>query len=605
MEEETSRSSNLPLFDFNSLEPQFSNSLFESPTSSSSPSFTTAPPETPSPQTAMPPFISRSSSFSDLPPTTTSNVGKIEDLQAQPPSSSSATSFSTHKQILSHQPDPPLIDSLNLDSHSEGQEEIMEEWNLEGKKAFGPAAGRDFLARHQQQQRQAEEMNTESGFSIRERIPVRPSVNVPPSTTTSTTNLERKNTNSTTTTTRSPTSYSSRRKPVPAITDEGLDDTPTPRAERQGLRRDPILNATPTPIRAQTSPRRAPPISGLNSTVVERNRLRKGSSGSSGSVSKDSVLRNLSEAIRKERRRKEMFQAETVKAKAELEEIEGNFRIMREKSCTLNEQQELTIKNLRLEIEEIQEELASADVLDEATAQEYLSLLSNQSLSHLALSNSQPVDAFDPSLLRSTSTSQPNDPPIDRSSSLRGLLKLKRGLTLRRRIETHLAAHDPVSTTTPSASVKQTQERVHNFTRENLSTSSKNIAARQSTLTREQRSTAPPPAPAPRPIFSTSALSTPSMETFPARPSRSKPSRGRPPVSGVTKNYSSNGAEIDSGAQDESKGFKGRLRKRSNSLKEGFSGTMRVLFPSNAPPGQSTNEEKGETIDLNNWLRAA
>lgn len=40
---------------------------------------------------------------------------------------------------------------------------------------------------------------------------------------------------------------------------------------------------------------------------------------------------------------------------------------------TLNDQQELTIKNLKLEIEEIQEELASADVLDEAVCSEHLS----------------------------------------------------------------------------------------------------------------------------------------------------------------------------------------------------------------------------------------
>ncbi|GAA5995385.1 hypothetical protein JCM5350_006248 [Sporobolomyces pararoseus] len=272
---------------------------------------------------------------------------------------------------------------------------------------------------------------------------------------------------------------------------------------------------------------------------------------------------------------------------------------------TLTEQQELTIRNLKLEIEEIQEELASADVLDEAAAQEYLSLLSDQSLSHLAHSNSQPVDAFDPSLLRSTSDSQPTDIPLNHSSSLL-LLFLKRGLTLKRRIETHLAAHDPHATTTPtSAPVNRPQERVHNFTRENLSTSRKNVAARQTTTTRERRSTAPLPSSTPQPIFASSTPSVPSMETFPARPSHRKMSRGRPPVSGVTKDYCPGTAEIDSGDPKVGKGFKGRLRKRSNSFKEGFSGTMRVLFPSNAPGGKSTAGEKGETIDLNNWLRAA
>lgn len=156
-------------------------------------------------------------------------------------------------------------------------------------------------------------------------------------------------------------------------------------------------------------------------------------------------------------------------------------------------------------------------------------------------------------------------------------MKLKRSLTLKRRIETHLAAHDPLATTTPtSAPVKRPQERVQNFTRENLSTSPKNVAVRQTATTRERRSTAPLPSSTPQPIFASSTPSVPSMETFQARPSNRKPSRGRPPVSGVTKNYSPGTVEIDSGGPKDGKGLKGRFRRRSNSFKEGFSGTMRV-----------------------------
>ncbi|GAA5883690.1 hypothetical protein JCM16303_004768 [Sporobolomyces ruberrimus] len=604
---------------------------------------------------------------------------------------SSSTSFST--KPISTPPRARADLDQNLESRYEGQE---------GKKAFGPKAGREFLARRQLQQQARDSFETrhgeeeekdESAFSIRERIPIRPTGSVPrlPATTNSKVGgVGRTSGKPLTDTSGSPTS--SRRKPVPPLSidssssenrhDQTRDEpfefeqsdrflrdlrsvepetTPTPRepnraflppppppaaAKREHqqdfqLHRDPILNvSSPLPPRPAHGTHKPPPISGLNSHSTQDPtfpsgqshplRNRKGSSGSTGSVSKDSVLRELGQAIGRERRRRERFEGEVEKAKVEMKEIEGNLIVMREKFSTLTEQHKLTIRNLEQEIEEVEQELATADDLDETAAQEYLSLLSQQSLSHLACSApSAPIDAFDPSLLRASTgpTRNPHGASLTRSPSILAALRLKKGFSSnklkRRTVDPRAAAPDP-----PFGNKSHPTEnrgRVHGFTRENLSTSR---TTRQTETPPKKpdrnRSTGPVPrspisSPPPRrPIFrsdDTSSDSHPNNPTTSPRPE--PPHRFHPPISGATRKILT--AQTESGIESDivpsrsrerekgkssTEGFKGRLRKRSNSFKEGFNGTMRVLFPSNAPKGSNAN---GTSLDhcVNHWLRAA
>ncbi|GAA5902097.1 uncharacterized protein JCM6883_001297 [Sporobolomyces salmoneus] len=578
--------------------------LFESPQSSYSGSFITAP-TPPYPPSMTPPisttttksFVHRTSSFGSDPPPSDPPRTQATRTVDEPDPPSSSTSFSTRffphrhnnkndKTQLPHSIANAKITPFDLTSTTpttQGELEDSssskeEDW---GKRALGPASGREFLAlRHQLNLDHAEaeageiggEIADESGFSIRERIPVRPFVRPPRS---ESTGLERKNTGTTMRTGTAGSPTSSRRKLVPATTliDEEhvspkpADDTPTPRArgETTLLRRDAILNASPT-----NRPSRRPPIAGLNHESPRITpRVRSNSNDSTGSVSKDSVLRELGEAIRKERRRKEMFEQETGKAKVEMAEIEENLTIMREKFATLDEQQDLTIRNLNQEIEELEEELATADLLDEQTAEEYLSLLSAPSLSHLA--HHQPVQTFDPSLLVQSSSSHAEfgDSVPPRPATVRNALKFKRGMTLKRRIENHLAAHDDPSISRPQAGGPQ--DVMNQNTR----------GRRLSKTHRERRSMAPSPNPVassqpppPQPIFQETAR--------------------RPPVSGVSKI-----AAFE--AQEEVKEGRGRTRKRS--LREGFNGTMRVLFPSNATGTGSKGSSEGKQVT--NWLRAA
>jgi len=253
---------------------------------------------------SLPTFLRRSSSFSSSLPSHT------------PPTQDSLTHF-----------DAPLNENgkRNDPSH-QGQEEWLRETNEDGKRALGVKGGIKFLQRREVQEalQDAEKFGEEgSGFSIRDQVESpheqdrrgieRIQTDLLPE--------RKKDTISTKRTGQdSPESPSSRRKPVPHLCEPESLSTPSPVRPQPSnssstplaLRQDPILNASPLPSR------RAPPISGLNQTPEGYGRKRDDSSGSTGSVSKDSVLRELGEGIRKERRRKEMFEEEKRKARLEV-----------------------------------------------------------------------------------------------------------------------------------------------------------------------------------------------------------------------------------------------------------------------------------------------
>jgi len=206
------------------------------------------------------------------------------------------------------------------------------------KRAFGVKSGMKFLARREKEREQSQ--GAQEALEDVERLSrgggagdkVREEIEIPLE------GLSKIQTdlytgNNTISTTRtgqgqgsSSSPSSSRRKPVPPLSSnepspisnssppvrpQASNSSSTPLA----LHQDPNLNASPLPL----ANRRVPPISGLNSQIQDvKGRKRNDSSGSTASVSKDDVLRELSEGIRKERRRKEMFEEEKRKAKLEV-----------------------------------------------------------------------------------------------------------------------------------------------------------------------------------------------------------------------------------------------------------------------------------------------
>ncbi|GAA5938119.1 uncharacterized protein JCM15063_005470 [Sporobolomyces koalae] len=462
----------------------------------------------------------RPSSSSDL-----TRIDPDDTLPHEPPSS--LTSFSSRADVF-----PQNLSGQSRDEQT-GYEprQDSERW-AEGKKAFGPAAGREFLARRQQQ--------LATPLSSMPSIQSHPVESEPR-------NQETRNVHKSTFV-NSPM----RRKPVPAVEDETpapsnsdpafeIPQTPQPLQ----LRHNPIMNSIPTLVRPNHE-NKGPPISGLNanpSVEAVRTRGRTTSQGSTGSVSKDRVLKDLGEAIKRERRKKAIFFDEIEKGKAELKEIEENSIIMREKDKTIEYEQELTIHNLKAEIEELEAELAFADNLDDKTAQEYLSLLSEHSLSHLPLRKS-PIDTFDPSLLCSSPTVPAE---TSRDSTRRpkpSLLGLKRALTTQRRIETRLATHDA------NYNPDSTQ---HPYLQDSRDASMSSGGPADKHLGRNgSRQLA-----GPQPVF-----------PIPTQHRIKNP----PPISGLvsTSSLSGNGESRD--------GFKSMMRKRSNSFMKGLNETTRCFL---------------------------
>jgi len=252
---------------------------------------------------SLPNFLRRSSSFSSSLPSHT------------PPTQDSLTHFDA---LLNE-------NGKRNDSTHRLQEEYSREENENGKRALGVKGGIKFLQRREVQEalKDVERFGEEgSGFSIRDQVELpherdrrgieRIQTDFPE---------RKKDTISTKRTGQSsPESPSSRRKPVPHLSEPESLSTPSPVRPQPSnssstplaLKHDPILNASPLPSR------RAPPISGLNQTQEGYGRKRNDSSGSTRSVSKDSVLKELGEGIRKERRRKEMFEEEKRKARLEV-----------------------------------------------------------------------------------------------------------------------------------------------------------------------------------------------------------------------------------------------------------------------------------------------
>jgi len=274
---------------------------------------------------SIPTFLKRSSSFSS----------STSPSQQQQPSSS----LPRFKGDKSSQPTSNESDRSRGGQEWFGQEEMDRSGKGEEglKRAFGVKSGMEFLARREKERKTSQEAQQAAlgdverlsrgggGDKVREKIEI-------PREELSKIQTDLYTGNNTISSRRtgqgsSSSPSSSRRKPVPPLSSNApspisISSPPVrPQASNSSstplaLHQDPILNASPLPL----ANRRVPPISGLNQSQTQdvKGRKRNDSSGSTGSVSKDDVLRELSEGIRKERRRREMFEEEKRKAKLEV-----------------------------------------------------------------------------------------------------------------------------------------------------------------------------------------------------------------------------------------------------------------------------------------------
>ncbi|KWU45278.1 hypothetical protein RHOSPDRAFT_33224 [Rhodotorula sp. JG-1b] len=226
-------------------------------------------------------------------------------------------------------------------------------------------------------------------------------------------------------------------------------------------------------------PHRRPPISGLNRAMTSPEdstsqglrdvsysslRPRKVSAGSTASVSKDAVLDQLSDAIRRERRKAEAYRRERKQGQLELDEIERNLQVLREKYWTISQRQEETIESLRSEIVEVKAELEWANDLDEETAEKYLELISSSTPKDKLRSKRDVVSGFDPSALGDGTANSPlpTTSPLPSAATMETVKRaanlFRRGLSLKRRIDTRVAAYGSVEDVSLSKNPTFSQE---------------------------------------------------------------------------------------------------------------------------------------------------
>ncbi|GAA6048726.1 hypothetical protein JCM3770_003930 [Rhodotorula araucariae] len=357
---------------------------------------------------------------------------------------------------------------------------------------------------------------------------------------------------------------------------------------------------------------RRPPTAGLNKATqilgVGGSRQRSSSTGSTASVSKDVVLGQLAEAVRREKKKAEMYERECEQGEKELAEIAKNLDVLKEKFATSLAQQEQVISNLRAEIDELELELEHANELDAEAAQEYLDLLTASTSIETLRKKAPVVGAFDLDALRSSSNQPaPASPSPAPDKPKRLSFSFGRGLSLKRRVDTRVAAYGdrtgnpplhrasapPVGGSIPSVSTTANLARKLSTSRAVPPPQSSPTAAAPFPGTKSEtwdRPARPPHPPGPRSLLGP----IPVAHDGRARPPRETPPRMRapPPIAGVSRGRAFPHAELGGYAsRNDMEGDGGQRaveaerggRRRSNSLKRGVRDAMRMLFPSHAP----------------------
>ncbi|GAA5913212.1 hypothetical protein JCM8208_003235 [Rhodotorula glutinis] len=412
-------------------------------------------------------------------------------------------------------------------------------------------------------------------------------------------------------------------------------------------------SATKGDVVSPTRTPRRPPVAGLNSGAepgrTAAPRRRSSSTGSTSSLSKDVVLGQLAEAVRREKKKSEMYQRECEQGEKELSEIARNLEVLKEKFATSLTQQEQIIANLETEIDELESELERANDLDEEAAREYLDLLTASTSIETLKSKAPVVGAFDLDALRS---SAPPGPASTGASSTaadkprRLPFTFRRGLSLKRRVDSHVAAYDtvasnaplpkpplrrasvppPASTSAPTDSSGALPRRPRKLSKSRTTPSIPTLASSANAADFAQSGR--PPLPPPAPIFPALPAVPPLTDVRPRPPRESpprlaQPARAAPPVAGVSRSrlFGGSGPGQRQGSltdgEREDGGVKGRadpsspvsagreggtmrVRRRTNSFKKGVQGTMRMLFPAHnatraggrasSPPGESVQQ---------------
>ncbi|KPV72988.1 uncharacterized protein RHOBADRAFT_55235 [Rhodotorula graminis WP1] len=458
-----------------------------------------------------------------------------------------------------------------------------------------------------------------------------------------------------------------RRVPVPELVDGAepqsspSHEDATPRRRRPSLPpaaddgRRPVASAVTSKdnVVSPTRSSRRPPVAGLNSGAEPGRstapRQRSSSTGSTSSLSKDAVLGQLAEAVRREKKKSEMYQREFERGEQELSEIALNLDVLKEKFATSLAQQEQVIANLETEIDELESELERANDLDEEAAREYLDLLTASTSIETLKSKAPVVGAFDLDALRSSAPPGPasaGDSSAAADKPRRLPFTFRRGLSLKRRVDTHVAAYDTVASNAPLPKPPLRRASVPPPASTSTPTDSSGAIPRRPRKLSKSRTTpsiptvgspaaaagfAPsgrPPLPPPAPVFP--AVASPTLPTN-ARPRPPRvspprlvqPARAAPPVAGVSRSRLFGGSSRSQAqgsltdGEREDGGVKGkadpsspvsagreggtmRARKRTNSFKKGVQGTMRMLFPAHnatraggrasSPPGESVQQ---------------
>ncbi|TNY18738.1 hypothetical protein DMC30DRAFT_39557 [Rhodotorula diobovata] len=433
--------------------------------------------------------------------------------------------------------------------------------------------------------------------------------------------------------------------------DEG---TPRQRPSTSSKAADKGYPSLSSPIR----PPRRPPVAGLNAATADSGpspspRQRSSSTGSTASLSKDVVLSQLAEAVRREKKKSEMYQRECEQGEKELAEIAGNLEVLKEKFATSLAQQEQVIANLEAEIDELESELEMANDLDEEAAREYLELLATSTSIEAIKVKGPVVGAFDLDALRSSAGTAPSsNGPTAVEKPKRLPFTFRRGLSLKRRVDTHVAAYHTVASNAslpkpslparsasvagaPSAAdARPTRPRKLSKSRTTPSvpTISSPIAASEPTPrgpatdgSFAPSGRAPPPPPAP--VFPASKPWDLPFELQPRRPPRESPPKQRqtPPVAGVSRSrlFGGGGQGSVTDSEREDGGVKGRAdpsspvsgqghgngsatRPRKRSFKEGVQGTMRMLFPAHSTASRTGGARAGSPPggeSVQQWLQ--
>ncbi|GAA5974629.1 hypothetical protein JCM11641_007031 [Rhodosporidiobolus odoratus] len=334
------------------------------------------------------------------------------------------------------------------------------------------------------------------------------------------------------------------------------------------------------------------------------------------SATTDGVLTQLGEAVRRERKKAELYEGEVQQGRLELADIACNLDILRDKFATILEQQEQMIASLENQVADVKAELEVVNQLDPAAASGYLTLIHSPLPSHLK-ARTAVVCAFDPTAL--TSTPSPPITPILPDEPVPTKLRSfpLRRLSFKRRDKPQVDDSDSAASCSHIA-VPDTPPATPLLVASPTSTSTPFLLPRRpsnsSSVGPPMLATVHSPAatsqPRPGPIMRSLSSENPHLLYVQPLPSATKKSKRRPPpVSGISRGRSGGGlsravGDTDSGDRTERVARGPSLtRKRSNSLTRALSN----LFPSAGTKREIQQDRQSETLDnpVEAWLRSS